>query len=265
MSTNQAGSRPRTGGLTTTPEVGRSAIEPRLAEDRSKSITADSTSVSGQNGEDSTRRPVSSAATVSFKPGDEVFDARSGHGMVFIVRSGCVRLYKQLPKGRSINLGILGPNTVFTQEDTTGIASGAIAESMVDSTILLVPVEELANVIATSPELAASMVTGMTRRLTEMQTLIEHLLVRNVSIRLAVTLITLATRFGRPAGDGFTQITIPVTHISLANMIGSNRVTVSRKLIELQAAGLMRSSGHHAIFVEIGGMRQFARSATYSK
>lgn len=221
---------------------------------------------SGQKGEISARRLVSGTSTVSFASGQEIFSTHSGNGMVYIVRAGCVRLYKQLPNGRSINLGILGPNTVFTQEDTTtGIASGAIAEAMVDSTILIVPVDKLGNVIASSPELAASMVTGMTRRLTEMQTLVEHLLVRDASIRLAVTLITLATRFGRPATDGLTQITIPVTHVGLANMIGSNRVTVSRKLLKLQDAGLVRTSGRNAMAVDVAGLRAVAQSATTRK
>jgi CRP/FNR family transcriptional regulator len=227
----------------------------------SNDVTASSGAV--QNGETNGRRAVSGTTTATFAPGQEVFDAGSGHGMVYIVRTGCVRLYKQLPDGRSINLGILGPNTVFTQEDTTnGIASGAVAEAMVESSILVVPVDELVNVIALSPDLAASMVTGMTRRLTEMQTLVEHLLVRDAAVRLAVTLVTLATRFGRSAPDGPTQITIPLTHVSLAHMIGSNRVTVSRKLLDLQAAGLVSSTGRNALAVDIPGLRAFAQAAT---
>ncbi|CAN5777023.1 hypothetical protein BH23CHL4_BH23CHL4_10700 [soil metagenome] len=220
-------------------------------------------SASSWNGTKRARRVDSATCTVTFKSGQEVFNASSGSGKVYIVRGGCVRLYKHLPNGRSINIGILGPNTVFTQEDTSsGIASGAVAEAMVDSTILIVPVDELVSVIASSPELAASMVTGMTRRLTEMQTLVEHLLVRDVSIRLAVTLMNLAMRFGRPAAGGMTQVAFPVTHAGLANMIGSNRVTVSRKLLQLQQAGLLRSTGRNAMAVNIIGMRQFAQSAT---
>ncbi|CAN5630712.1 Crp/Fnr family transcriptional regulator [soil metagenome] len=221
------------------------------------------TSQLGRTPQAAPRSVNSSTKAVSFIAGQEVFDPNRGHGLVYIVRTGCVRLYKPLPDGRSINLGILGPNTVFTQEDTTtGIASGAVAEAMIDSTISVVPVDELANVIASSPELAAAMVTGMTRRLTEVQTLVEHLLVRDTSVRLAVTLMQLAQRFGRPAAGGMTAITIPLTHQSLANMIGSNRVTVTRKLLELQEAGIVRSLGRNAISVEIDGLRNFAQSAT---
>ena len=212
------------------------------------------------------RQTTSGTSTASFLAGRGIFDPDHGHGMVYIVRTGCVRLYKPLPDGRAINLGILGPNTVFTQEDTSnGIASGAVAEAMIDSTISIVPVDELANVIASSPELAAAMVTGMTRRLTEVQTLVEHLLVRDTSVRLAVTLMNLAARFGRPAAGGMTVITIPLTHQGLANMVGSNRVTVTRKLVELQEKGLVRSLGRNAFAVDSAKLRELAQAAKLPK
>src|SRR3712207_251294 len=101
-------------------------------------------------------------STVTFLRGQEIFTPGRGRGLVYIVRSGCVRLYKILPEGRSINLGLLGPNTVFTQEETSdGLASGAIAEAIVDSTISVVDTDSLGAIIAQSPELAAAMVNGM--------------------------------------------------------------------------------------------------------
>jgi CRP/FNR family transcriptional regulator len=173
-----------------------------------------------------------------------------------------VRLYKVLADGRSINLGLLGPNTVFTQEDTTdGIASGSVAEAMVDSTIAIVDTDSLASIIADSPELAAAMVNGMSRRRTELQTLVEHLLVRDTAVRLATTLLALANRFGRPTADGMIAIALPVTHQSLAGMIGSNRVTVTRKLLELQEGGYVRSLGRNAIAVNPPKLREYAQVA----
>jgi len=211
---------------------------------------------------DSGRSGHSGASTITFSRGQDIFTPGQGHGLVYIVRSGCVRLYKVLADGRSINLGLLGPNTVFTQEDTTdGIASGSVAEAMVDSTIAVVDMESLASIIADSPELAAAMVTGMSRRLTELQTLIEQLLVRDTAVRLATTLLALANRFGRPTADGMIAIALPVTHQSLAGMIGSNRVTVTRKLLELQDGGYVRSLGRNAIAVSPNKLRDYAQSA----
>ena len=215
------------------------------------------------NGHAGNARPAhSGASTVSYSRGQEIFTPGQGQGLVYIVRSGCVRLYKVLADGRSINLGLLGPSTVFTQEETTdGIASGSVAEAMVESTIAIVDTDSLASIIADSPELAAAMVTGMSRRLTELQTLVEHLLVRDTAVRLATTLLALANRFGRPTADGMIAIALPVTHQSLAGMIGSNRVTVTRKLLELQDGGYVRSLGRNAIAVSPAKLRNYAQVA----
>jgi CRP/FNR family transcriptional regulator len=209
------------------------------------------------------RTGPSSPSTQTLLRGQEIFTPATGHGLVYIVRSGCVRLYKVLPDGRSINLGLLGANTVFTQEDTAdGIASGAIAEALVDSTVTIVNTDSLGAIIAQAPELAAAIVTGMSRRLTELQTLVEHLLVRDTAVRLATTLIALANRFGRPTADGMIAIALPITHQSLAGMIGSNRVTVTRKLLELQEGGYVRSLGRNAVAVNPDRLREYAQAAS---
>ena len=216
--------------------------------------------------EPTVERPRVKPTTQTLLRGQELFNPAIGQGMIYIVRSGCIRLYKVLPDGRSINLGLLGPNTIFTQEDTSdGIASGAIAEALVDSTVSVVEGNSLATLIQESPELAVAIVTGMSRRMTELQTLVEHLLVRDTAVRLATTLIGLGQRFGRPTADGMTSIALPLTHQGLANMIGSNRVTVTRKLLELQESGHVKSLGRNALAVDIDALRTFAQAANESR
>ncbi len=204
--------------------------------------------------------------TISVAKGQEIFGPGRGIGLIYIVRSGCIRLFKTLPDGRSLNLGLLGPNTVFAQEDPyDGLSTGSSAEALVDSTVSIVEADDLAAVISESPELASAMVNGMTRRLTELHTLAEHLLVRDTSVRLAATLLTLVKGFGRPTADGMTAITLPLTHQSLANMIGSNRVTVTRKLTELQERGVVRSLGRNSIAVDPDALLAHAQSASDPK
>ncbi|MBA2598282.1 MAG: winged helix-turn-helix domain-containing protein, partial [Chloroflexia bacterium] len=59
-----------------------------------------------------------------------------------------------------------------------------------------------------------------------------------------------------------TAITLPMTHQNLANMIGSNRVTVTRKLLELQERGAVRSLGRNAIAVDQVKLLTHAQAAT---
>ncbi|MDP9357519.1 MAG: Crp/Fnr family transcriptional regulator [Chloroflexota bacterium] len=225
---------------------------------RTSTTTADR--VERDTGTTNEHRRTNGAGTVGYRRGEVIFIPGHGQQLVYIVRSGCVRLFKALPDGRSVNLGLLGPSTVFTQEDTTdGIASGTTAEALVDSTISVVEAKALAATIADAPELATAIVAAMSRRLTELQTLVEHLLIRDTTIRLATTLLALAERFGRPTADGMVAIALPLTHQGLAGMIGSNRVTVTRKLHELQDGGSVRSLGRNALAVDLGKLRERAQ------
>ncbi|MFM9108778.1 MAG: Crp/Fnr family transcriptional regulator [Chloroflexota bacterium] len=203
------------------------------------------------------------ATTMTYAKGQEIFGPGQGYGLVYIVRSGCVRLYKTLSDGRSINVGLLGPNMIFTQEDPSNeLASGSIAEALVDSSLSIVDSEGLAAAVAESPELAFSLVNGMNRSLTELQTLAEQLLARDTSVRLATTLLSLSRWFGRPMADGSVAISEPVTHQQLANMIGSNRVTVTRKLAEMQERGMVRSMGRNSIAVTPEALMAHVRAAS---
>lgn len=207
----------------------------------------------------------SKTTTIVVNRGKEIFGPGRGAGHVYIVRSGCVRHYKALPDGRAINLGLLGPNTVFTQDvDPDGLSSGTSAEALIDSTVSVIEAEDLVDLIQRAPELATAVVHGMSRRLFELQTLAEHLLARDTSVRLATTLLSLARGFGRPTADGLTAISLPMTHQNLANMIGSNRVTVTRKLLELQELGAVRSLGRNSIAVDPDRLLAHAQAATVS-
>lgn len=62
----------------------------------------------------------------------------------------------------------------------------------------------------------------------------------SVNLRLYRTLLELFKQFGKPEGD-LSLIDYPLTHQRLADMIGSNRVTVTRKLHELQARGIIET------------------------
>lgn len=235
-------------------------VTPRLPRPQAPPATGNGSTAG--NGRGRPQRPT----TVTFNKGQEIFGPGRGGDLIYIVRSGFVRLYKTLPDGRSINLGMLGPNTVFAQEDGyDGFATGACAEAVVDATLSIVDADDLATLIADSPDLASAVVHGMTRRLTELQTLVEHLLVRDTAVRLVTTLYSLARGFGRPTADGLTAISLPVTHQSLANMIGSNRVTVTRKLLELQEDGLVRSLGRNSIAVDPEKLRAYAQAAAEIK
>lgn len=211
------------------------------------------------------RRPSSSQdrfATKSYRAGETIFTPNSGHNRLFIVRSGWVSISKNLPDGRLITLALLGPNSVFLQDDVSPRGSaGSLAESLVDATIVEARLDAAGELLADSPQLAAAMISGLNRRITVLHSLVDQVLRRDTTLRLASTLVTLAHAVSEPMGDGFVRLTVPLTHHTLANMIGSNRVTVTRKLRELQDQNLVVSAGRNALLIHPERLQAFVDAA----
>jgi CRP/FNR family cyclic AMP-dependent transcriptional regulator len=173
-------------------------------------------------------------------------------GMVFhFVETGKLRLFNLLPNGRTITLSILGENDVFLQWKTeSSTLSCLCAEAMGDASVISVSQNDLTDLIAAQPAAAIDVIGSFAKRVTESQVLIEDLLNNSVNVRLYRTLLELAKQFGRADGDA-TLIDVPLTHQRLADMIGSNRVTVTRKLHELAERGIVANRRNATIAVQI--------------
>lgn len=194
----------------------------------------------------------------SYRAGETIFGPADGHNRLYIVRQGWVRLYKSLPDGRAITFALLGPNSVASQEHLG--SGGSTAEAFVDCVVTEAEVSAVVDLVARAPQLASAIIAGLQRRISQLHTMIEQLLVRDTSMRLAGTLLMLADAFGEPVdGEGYTRITTTVTHQFLANMIGSNRVTVTRKLLDLQAENLIKSLGRNALAVNVPALTEYLR------
>ncbi len=217
----------------------------------------------GGNGE-TWPREVQGVRTVVCRAGQKLFGPGGGGEAVYLVRRGCVALFKTLPGQRSICVGLVGPDDVFVQEAGRDGApvSGITAEVLADATISVLDVTALPRLMAVSPELASVVVAGFTRRLTGVQGLIEQLLSRDITLRLASILLALADRFGDGNADGFTAIAIPMPHKLLARLIGANRVTVTRVISEFRAAGLAESRGRNQLSVDPAKLRAYVREVS---
>ena len=78
--------------------------------------------------------------------------------------------------------------------------------------------------------------------------MIESLLHREVSTRLATLLLNLGERFGERDGTG-TLIDVRLTHQDLANMIASTREAVSKVMSELQRDGIIESRNRRIVII----------------
>ena len=90
----------------------------------------------------------------------------------------------------------------------------------------------------------------MSRRLSEVQLLAEHVLSRDTSVRLATTLLALARELGRPTAGGLTAITLAGDAPDAGQHGWLKPVLPStRKLLDFQDLGVVKPLARNTLAV----------------
>jgi CRP-like cAMP-binding protein len=150
---------------------------------------------------------------------------------LFVVRQGRVKVVLIGEDGREVILGVLGVGEHFGELsliDDRPRSAHVIA--MDDSHLLVLRREDFRKRVESSPAVAWSLLTEMSRRLRRADEKIGGLVLLDVPGRIARLLLDLATETG---GDTIEKA---LTHQTIAQMIGASRETVSRAMKDFQDA-----------------------------
>lgn len=191
--------------------------------------------------------------TTEYAPGQTIRTREERDPLLYVVRSGRVRLAEPLPDGRMVTLAILRAGDVFGTTDARA-PQRASAEAMTRSGVTLLHARCVPALVRIAPNAANALVASLAAQLSTAHRMIAHALGHDTSIRLIALLLALADAFGEPTGTGMMLLTYPATHQDLAAMIGANRVTVSRKLAELQQAALVIPERRNMMRVDVAGL-----------
>jgi CRP-like cAMP-binding protein len=153
---------------------------------------------------------------------------------LFVLRSGRVKVVLIGEDGREVILGVLEPGAHFGELaliDDQPRSAHVIA--MEDANLLILRREDFRRRVEANPSVAWALLTELSRRLRRADVKIGGLVLLDVPGRIARLLLDLADEAGSDA------IEKPLTHQTIAQMIGASRETVSRAMKEFQDAGLI--------------------------
>src|SRR3712207_1323485 len=172
------------------------------------------------------------AKDLIFAPGDP-----DGH--LYFLIEGTVRLYKIYGEYKEATLALFKDGGVFGELSLEeGSRQEAFAEAITDARVVVVRKAVLAETMKRNPRFAMKLLSSFSERLRQSEAVIESLLDREVSARLATLLLHLAERFGETNGSRVV-LNVRLTHQDLANMIVSTREAVSKVMSEFQRDGLI--------------------------
>jgi len=170
---------------------------------------------------------------------DMIFVPGDPDGQLYFLLEGTVRLYKIYGEYKEATVTLLKDGGVFGELSLDeGSWQNVFAVAVTDARVAVVRKSVLTKVIKRHPEFGIKLLFSFSERLRQSDEVIESLLDREVSARLATLLLNLGDRFGETNGSG-TVLNVRLTHQDLANMIVSTREAVSKVMSEFQREGLI--------------------------
>jgi CRP-like cAMP-binding protein len=169
--------------------------------------------------------PKGSVILFQGDPGDSLYVLRQGRAKVVLIGED----------GREVILGVLEPGAHFGELaliDDQPRSAHVIA--MEDSQLLILRREDFRRRVEANPSVAWALLTELSRRLRRADQKIGGLVLLDVPGRISRLLLDLSAE----STNGIIEK--PLTHQTIAQMIGASRETVSRAMKEFQEEGLIR-------------------------
>jgi len=188
-----------------------------------------------------------------FSRKDVIFAPGDPDDQLYFLLEGTVRLFKIYGGYKEATVALFQNGGVFGSPDLDeGGSQSAFAEAVTETRVAKVRKSALVDVMIRNPEFAAKLFSSFSDRLKQSDAVIDSLLEREVSARLATLLANLGDRFGEPNGSG-TVLDVRLTHQDLANMIVSTREAVSKAMSEFQREGLIEVRDRRIVITPLLG------------
>ena len=188
-----------------------------------------------------------------FKAKETIFSPGDPDEQLYFLLKGTVRLYKLYGDYKEATTALLKDGGVFGKLSLVeGRWQDVFAEAVTDVRVAGVRKASLTEVIRRRPEFAIKLFSSFSERLRQSDEVIESLLEREVSRRLATLLLNLAERFGEESGEvggGSTVVDVRLTHQELASMVASTREAVSKVMSAFQREGFIEIENRRIVLV----------------
>jgi CRP/FNR family transcriptional regulator len=192
------------------------------------------------------------AARLEYAPHERLYEEGFPCPFVPFLVSGRIRVFKISETGREVTLYRVEPGEVCVLSAICSVQDrqfSVVAESETHSLLYIVPGGEFRRLLRRYWELQAFMLGLMSARLMGMIALVDDVAFRRVGLRVAERLLRETAPPSNPV--------VTLTHAELAIELGTSREVVSRKLKELERAGLVHLARGRVELVNRPGLAAF--------
>lgn len=175
----------------------------------------------------------------TFPRGGIVYLPHQDCATAYLLAEGRIRICSLTPDGKSATLAFIEPGELFGE---IGLLQSGLreetAEAVLTSTVVLLPVAGIRELMEESGSLTLSISHLMGFRRHRIERRLRHLLFCSNRDRMVHLLLELAESYGQQVAGGI-ELTLRLSHQDFASLIGATRESVTMVLGELQDAGLV--------------------------
>ncbi len=181
--------------------------------------------------------------SVSYKKGGIIYHAGDKSDSLYIVSKGKIKIYRLSESGKEQLIRILQEGD-FTGELSLFNESihEAYAETMEDTEVCTVKRQELQKLLLKYPTISLKLLNEFSNRLGQSEKQTARFATEKADTRLALYLLERMVHH-----KNITEVILPMSKKDLASYLGTTPETISRKLFEMEEAGLIRQKPHRRI------------------
>ncbi len=176
--------------------------------------------------------------------------------MMYMIETGSVRVISIGRTGQELTLNVLGPGEIFGELSILdGQQRSATAITLVPIVVWLLSQADLNEFMSKYPPVNQAMIQILVERVRATARRLEAMTFQDVLGRLAFELLSLADRSGQPYEQGI-EITIPLTQVDLASMVGATRESVNKAVSVLRSKELINVDGTRWFLLDPAGIQK---------
>ncbi len=198
------------------------------------------------------------AARIRFRKGEAVYDQGERAKYLYVVLSGRFRVAMARADGFEFLLEIMGPGALMGEGPALdGGPRFASAVATEDAELLRFAVGDLPAAMERNPELAPALLSVTAAKQRNLANRLLALTMASPKSRIAEMLFRLSGDYGVQQGS---QILIEtrLSHEQIAALVGVTRVTVTRAMQELTAAGILKIEGNAIQILDAQKLHEFS-------
>ncbi len=208
-----------------------------------------------------TRDLLKCSRYLDLKYRDHLFRAGDHSNDVYIVASGCIRLFQSSTTGKETILWFSFPGEIFGMAELwRGNDRQSYAVANEATQVYSIRHRDFIDFLGAHPEAAMKAIGILSARVRALGQVLAGLASDNVETRIARLLVRLAavssgTRSCTGSTNGELCVNVRLTHQDIANLIGASRQTVTTSLARLRKMGAVRAVNQHIHIVQSDHLR----------